>query len=401
MTLPIFPTRIERTAPPTAPQGWPLLRLGFRPFYLCAALYACLAVPVWAGVWLGLWQPPLAVAPLLWHAHDMLFGFAVAVIVGFLLTAGRAWTGLDTPRGAPLAALVLLWLAARVAAVSGPYGLYAVLDLALLPIVAVILLRLLLRAGNRRNLLLVGLLGLLAVANGGFHLAMLGVLVVPAMTFLHAGLALVVMVECVMAARVVPAFTMSATPGLRIPPRPRLDAWTLGVTALALAAWVAEAPAVASAALAALAAVLLAVRQAGWRPGATRHRPILWILHAACAWLPVGLALLAAAQLGVVAASAGVHALAVGATGGLVIGMVTRTARGHTGRPLLVGRAEVAAYGMVMAAALLRVALPIVPVASASFTLGAAALLWAAAFAVYLIVHAPWLLAPRADGMPG
>ena len=128
-----------------APLGWPLLRLGFRPFYLGAAAFAALAVPLWWALYIGLLSLPLVVAPLLWHAHEMLFGFAVAVIVGFLLTAGKAWTGLPTPRGAALGGLAALWLAARLAAFTGSYALYALLDVLLLPLVAAIFLRLLLR----------------------------------------------------------------------------------------------------------------------------------------------------------------------------------------------------------------------------------------------------------------
>jgi uncharacterized protein involved in response to NO len=128
--------------------GWPLLRLGFRPFYLGTALLACLSVPLWITVFLGHvpWQLP--VPPLLWHAHEMLFGFAAGVVVGFLLTAVKAWTGLETARGPLLGALALLWLAARLAALVAPYPVYAALDMALLPAAAAVLLRVLLKAGN-------------------------------------------------------------------------------------------------------------------------------------------------------------------------------------------------------------------------------------------------------------
>jgi len=122
-------------APVTAPRGWPLLRLGFRPFYLGAAAFAMLAVPLWIALLLGAMTLNLSVAPVLWHAHEMLFGFAAAVIVGFLLTAGKAWTGLATPRGGMLAALAMLWLAARLAAILAPYAVYAILDVLMLPLV--------------------------------------------------------------------------------------------------------------------------------------------------------------------------------------------------------------------------------------------------------------------------
>lgn len=404
--LPVSPSASTPAQAPraaAAPQGWPLLRLGFRPFYLAGALVACVSLPVWMAAFLGAVRLDMAVSPFLWHAHEMLFGFAVTVIVGFLLTAVKAWTGHPTPRGAVLGALALLWLAARIAAFTAPYAVYAVLDMLLIPVVALLLLRVLLQADNRRNLPLVGILFLLALANAMFHLSALGMVQVNPVQPLYAALALVVMVECVIAGRVVPFFTSSATPGLKIQMPQRQEMATLAMTALALLLWV-FAPAglgsVAGAALA-LAAVLQVARIVHWQPKVTLDRPILWILHLAYAWIPLGLALLALAQWGWVPTSAGVHALAVGATGGLVIGMLTRTARGHTGRPLQASRAEVLAYALVMAAAVLRV---LVPLASAqwyatSVVLAAAA--WTVAFGIYLVVFTPWLLRSRTDGKDG
>lgn len=391
MTIPI----VNPSRAPAAPAvGVPLLRLGFRPFYLGAATWAALAVPWWLALRAGAVPAP-AVTPLWWHAHEMLFGFAVAVIVGFLFTAGRAWTGLQTPRGLALGALALLWLAARVASLTGPAALYAALDLLLLPAVAAALGRVLWKAGNRRNLPLVGVLALLALANAGFHAAVAGWIGASPLAFLHAGLAGIVIVECVIAGRVVPAFTASAIPGVQATPQPRLAPAAMAATVAGLAAWVLRWP-VATPLLAA-AALLHVARIAGWHTRATLGRPILWILHAGYAFIPLGLALLAAAPW--LGASAGVHALAVGATGGLVIGMVTRTARGHTGRPLQASRGEVAAYALVLAAALMRsLAVPLLPSTVLLWTAGAA---WSAAFVLYLWRFAPWLVAPRADGKDG
>jgi uncharacterized protein involved in response to NO len=286
-----------------------------------------------------------------------------------------------------------------VAAVRAPYALYAALDIALLPLVAGLLTTVLLRAGNHRSLPLALMLLLLAVANGAFHLAALGLLNLPPLKALHAGLALVVMIECVMAGRVLPAFTLSATPGLKLKPQARLAPATLATTALGLTAWVFAPPGLLPAVLLGLAAVLHGCRLWGWQPLVTRGRPILWVLHAAYAWVPVGLALLALAQLGWLGVSAGVHALTVGATGGLIIGMVTRTARGHTGRPLRTSRAEVGAYALVLAAALLRTLAPLVM--APTVPLVAAALAWSSAFVIYLWVFTPWLLRTRLDGKDG
>ena len=380
-----------------------MLRLGFRPFYIAGALVACLSLPVWMAAFLGSAMLDTTVPALLWHAHEMLFGFAATIIVGFLLTAVKAWTGHATPRGPVLGALVVLWLAARMAAFTAPYAVYAALDVLLVPVVALLLLRVLVLADNRRNLPLMGILFLLALANSLFHLTVLGWVQMNPVQPLYAGLALIIMVECVIAGRVVPAFTNSATPGLKIQMPRRQEMATLGVTALGLLLWVfapAGLAAVAGAALA-LAAVLQVARIAQWKPQVTLRRPILWILHLSYAWIPVGLVLLALAACGLVPTSAGVHALAVGATGGLIIGMLTRTARGHTGRPLQASRAEVLAYVLVMAAAVLRV---LVPLASAQWYVTAvvlAAAAWSLAFGIYLVVFTPWLLRTRADGKDG
>ena len=396
-----LPIHTSAAGQPALPAGWPVLRLGFRPFYLGAAVFAGLAVPLWLALFLGWVSLDLGVAPLLWHAHEMLFGFGVAVIVGFLLTAGKAWTALPTPRGAALGALAGVWLAARLAPLVAPYAVYAALDVLLLPAVAAVLIHVLLRANNRRNLPLAGILIGLAVANAVFHLAVLGLLDLAPMRALHAALALIVMIECVMAGRVIPAFTNAVTPGLNLKIQPRIELITLALTALALTAWVFGAPAVITAGTFAAAAAAHLRRQGSWHPWVTRQRPILWILQAAYAWIPVGFALLAAAQLGWLSVSAGVHALAVGATGGLIIGMVTRTARGHTGRPLVASRAEVLAYALVMTAAVLRVLLPIVAPQWLVLSLLSAALAWSAGFALYLAVFTPWLVSTRLDGKDG
>lgn len=381
--------------------GWPLLRLGFRPFYLGAAGFACLAIPMWVLLFLGSTDRVPILPPLLWHAHEMLFGFAAAVIVGFLMTAGKAWTGLPTPRGGALAALVLVWLAARMAAWLAPYPVYAALDLLLLPLVATVLVRLLLRADNRRNLPLAGLLGLLTLANLAFHLAVLQYLSLPPVQALHAALALIVLIETVMAGRVIPAFTMGATPGLRIKVDPTREKATALASIAALAWWVFAPAHAAGALLLALAATLQVARLSAWKPWRTRGRPILWILHLSYAWIPVGFALLALNQLAWIGASTGIHALAVGATGGLIIGMVTRTARGHTGRPLQASQPEVAAYALVMFAALLRVLVPLVAPEYLVLSIIAAAGAWALAFALYLAQYTPWLLRARLDGKDG
>lgn len=396
--LPIFS---EVKAAAEKPQGWAFLRLGFRPFYVSAALAATVLVPLWLMMYLGYAPFEPAVPALLWHAHEMLFGFATAVIVGFLMTAGKNWTGLATPRGPVLGALALLWLAARLAAVGPSAGVYAALDVALLPIIAIIFASLLLRAKNHRNLPLAGLLLLLATVNGAFHLSANGLLDISPLSPLYAALGLITMIECVIAGRVIPAFTMSANPGLRLVASVTVERLALGLSAVGLLLWVVAAPKAFTAVVLLAASVAQGKRMLGWRTALTLKKPILWILHVAYAWVPVGLALLAAGQMGWVATSVGVHALALGATGGLIIGMMTRTARGHTGRPLQVSGAEVAMYGLVMLAAISRVVGALLPAAVYPMALMLAATAWSLAFLLYLVQFTPWLLRTRLDGKDG
>jgi uncharacterized protein involved in response to NO len=382
----------------------PLLRLGFRPFYIGAALFAVLSIALWILVIRGGLPWPAStgpLAPVAWHGHEMVFGFASAVIIGFLFTAAKNWTQLQTPRGAGLGALVLLWAAARIAALTGPYALYFLLDVALLPLVVGVLIRLLFKAGNTRNLPLAALLLVLATLNLVFHLSVLGVLHIAPVQALHGALAVIVMVECIMAGRVIPNFTMSATPGLKIAPSPRLEIAALVTTVLALTAWAVQAPAWLAAPALLAAAALHGYRQWRWCPWQTFARPILWVLHGAYAWIAVGLALLAVSVMGQVSTSAGIHALAVGATGGLIMGMMTRTARGHTGRTLQASAPEVGAYVLISVAAVVRVFVPLLAPSTYTWALTVSAVAWCLAFTLYLAVYTPWLLQARLDGKDG
>ena len=396
MSLPIIGSSV--TSPP--PDGMPWLRLAFRPFYLGAALLATLVVPIWVAVFLGAfkWAPPAI--GLHWHAHEMVFGFAIAVIVGFLMTAGKTWTGLATPRGPTLGFLILLWLSARVASLVAPYEVFAVLDLALLPIVGLIFLRLLIRSRNWRNVPLALILLLLSLVNLSFHLSATGVVDIAPMRSLYAGLGFVVMVECVIAGRVVPFFTATAL-NIKIEPMIWLERTVLAATALGLILWVSGQFGSLAVIALGLASVLNFTRQVRWHPLATLGRPIVWILHFSYFWLSVGLSLLALAQIGWITTSHGVHALAVGATGGLIMGMMTRTSRGHTGRALQVDTLEIAAYLLIMLAAVLRVLLPMASPSTYAFALVGSALAWSAAFLLFLWRYTPWLMSTRADGKDG
>jgi len=386
--------------PQAAPAGFALFALGFRPFYLLASVFAALSVPLWALQFSGLLGHAYLAGPI-WHAHEMLFGFTLAVIVGFLFTAGRNWTNLPTPTGWKLAALAALWVAARVLVLT-PYALAAAIANVAFPLAAAISLAVpFVKAGSRRNYFFIGLLALLALAVGCVHLAQFGVDVVPGWLGIQVALDVVLFILAVMGGRVIPMFTNNGVPGAGA----SRNAWAekaalggvlalLAVDAVGLHGWP-------LAVLAATAGAAHAWRWALWRPWRTLRAPLVWVLHLAYLWVPVHLLLRALAEAGWLMPSLATHALTVGAVGGLVIGMMTRTARGHTGRPLKADRFEVACYLLVAAAAAVRVILPLIAPSQIVHAALASALLWSAGFGLYAVRYWPVLSRPRLDGRPG
>lgn len=387
---------IEESASTSRPAFAPWA-LGFRPFYLLAAAFAAVSVPAWLASYYGIGGMQVSLA---WHIHEMVFGFAVAVVVGFLYTAGRNWTGLWTPRGRSLAAIALLWVAGRIAMFTGGPVLGAVVDLAFLPVAAWPLYRVLERSGNTRNMILVGLLAMLFIANVTFHVADLGWIALSPLAPVYAAIIVIVVIETVIGGRIIPNFTANAVPGTKTVTDPSLEKTVLALTAVAGLAWAIGIDGWAGSIISSAAAAAQARRMAGWKPLVTLHNPLLWILHASYAWIPVGFLLLAFAQLELAPYSAAVHALGVGAIAGLIIGMITRTALGHTGRPLKSGRAETAMYVLIQLGVILRVAASLVP-SMRDVALIAAGACWSAAFIAYLATYTPYLLRARIDGREG
>ncbi|WP_420474960.1 NnrS family protein [Noviherbaspirillum sp. ST9] len=376
----------------------PVFRLGFRPFYLLAALFAALSVPLWIARYFGNFGM-LAHVDLNWHMHEMVFGFAIAVIIGFLFTAGRNWTGLWTPRRGHLAALAGLWIAGRVAMLFAPPIVAAVVDLLFLPLAAYPIYRVLQRTGNKRNMFLVGLLALLTLVNVCFHASATGLLQISSIAPIQAAILIIVMIETVIGGRVIPGFTANAVQGAKPIMNEKRDKITIALTALAALAWIGHLPGPLAGSIAIAAAVAQATRVLGWMPHVTLRKPILWILHLSYAWIPVGFLMLGLAAWGMTTSSAAFHVLTIGSMAGLIIGMITRTALGHTGRPLDAGKSEFAMYVLIQLGVVARV------LAAANLMrpemLVAAAACWSIAFVLYVVVYAPYLLSPRVDGREG
>lgn len=386
--------------PRPAPKGFALWALGFRPFYFLASVFAAVSVALWSLQFSGrLPQPYLSGA--VWHAHEMLFGFTLAVIVGFLFTAGRNWSNRPTPTGGRLAALAALWLAARVLVLT-PFGWAAAAANVAFPLAAAAALAVpFWQARNRRNYFFVALLVLFALAAGSIHLAQLGVVSLPPWVGVQVALDAVLFILAVMGGRVIPMFTNNGVPGAQARRAAGVDKASLGLVLGLLAADAAGLRGAPVAALAAAACLAHAARWVLWQPVKTLRVPLVWVLHLAYAWIPVHLLLRALAEAGVVAPSAATHALTVGAVGGLVIGMVTRTAKGHTGRVLRADAWDTACYGLVLCAAVVRVALPLAAPALTLDAIVGSAALWSAGFGLYAVRYWPVLSRPRLDGRPG
>ena len=380
------------------------LRLGFRPFYLLAGLYALISIPLWIAIYSGYLAPAGYYPATLWHAHEMVYGYAIAVLVGFLFTAVPNWTGRLTPTGWSLALFALLWLAGRgvMFIKTLPAPLIALIDTAFLVCAGIALLIPLLKAKNYRNLGVVGIVFGLAASNSVFHLAILELVDYSAATALLLGLALVVLMMIIMGGRVIPAFTANALPGSTAQRNMRYETPAI-VAAVVLVICIAFpvlhhfAPP-----LMIVTGGLNALRIKSWDTLSTLRTPILWILHVGYMWIIVGLLLAgASAFTPLIPRNAAIHALSTGAIASLTLGMMTRTALGHSGRPLKLSPSITWSYVMINLAALLRVSGVMLSPDLQKYSLLAAATAWALAFLIFIIVYLPIFFRARIDGKPG
>lgn len=383
-------------------QGPALLSAGFRPFFLLAGLAAAVAIPLWLLTFAGIDRLPSAFPPLVWHVHEMVFGFGLATVAGFLFTAVPNWTGRMPLQGQALGWLVGLWALGRAAVFcSGWTGeaVAAPLDLAFPLALAAVMGREILAGRNWRNLPILGALGVLLAADVWSHLGVLGLAVDP-QSGNRLGVAVLVMLISLMGGRLIPSFTRNwlarMTPASRMPaPFGALDRVALGVVALTLLTWVVT-PEAAGTAWAALAAgALLLVRLARWQGWRTWREGLLLVLHLGYVWLAGGFLLLGVAGLTRwwTAANA-VHGLTVGAIGTMTLAVMTRATLGHTGRALHAGPGTGAAYALVSLAALLRLGAPFAGDA-ALLLLALAAAAWSGAFGLFVALYLRPLARPR------
>jgi uncharacterized protein involved in response to NO len=378
--------------------------LGFRPFFLLAAIFAVVTMADWLLMYLGGGEVESYYGGIDRHPHEMIFGYTAAVVAGFLLTAVRNWTNTPTASGVALAALAGLWLAGRVVPFFPgvlPPAFIAVIDLAFLPVLAGVLAVPLIRAGKKMNLIFVPILLVLAAANLLVHLQESGYAAASARPGIFFGLDLIVLVIVIVGGRVIPFFTERALAGATVQRRVVIE-WLAPASALAFAiADLAVTNSLIAGACAALAAIVNGVRLLGWHDHRVWRVPLLWVLHLGYAWIVVGFFLRALAALGAVAPEYTIHAFTVGGIGVLTLGMMARVSLGHTGRPLAAAAPVAFAFVLINIAAFVRGVLPIVMPEFFSRLIALAGGLWIAAFAIFIVVYAPILAAPRIDGQPG
>ncbi|GAA0327700.1 NnrS family protein [Sphingomonas oligophenolica] len=383
-----------------------LFRGSFRPFFLGGALWALVVLVLFICALSATITLPTAFDTIAWHRHEMLFGYLGAVIAGFLLTAIPNWTGRLPIAGAPLAALAGLWLAGRIAIlcsalVGAPIA--AVLDVGFLLTLAFVAGREVLAAHNR-NLPVVGMVLLLAVASGLDHAEAMGAPLPPGLGYRFA-VGLIVMMIGLIGGRIIPSFTRNwlAKQGAAgsLPGQPgRFDVAALAMTALALIGWVVMPDATTSGYALLVAGAVQIVRLALWQGVRTVREPIVLILHIAYLWIPIGLVLLGLSIVsGAFQASAALHALTAGAMAGMTLAVMTRATRGHTGRDLVAGPMTIAVYILITLAAAIRVAAPILPI-SYMAAIHLAATAWIGAFVLFVIAYGPMLAMARPDGKP-
>lgn len=387
--------------------GPPILRLGFRPFFLVAGIFAIISMAIWTASYSFSYNFNFSgIPPHLWHAHEMLFGYAMAVVAGFLLTAIKNWTGEEVLRGKALAFLLMLWLIARVMPLSGfsmPIEIIAAADVAFLLSLSIACLLPVLKVKQYKQLGIIAKLFLLMACNVLFYLGLLGVVEQGVQWGLYSALYMIIALILVMMRRVMPMFIKNGIDGeVELKNREWLDYSSL---VLLVVLWISDVftdyqQVVAIAAI--LLAVLHSIRLLGWYSNKIWQKPLVWVLVVAYAFLIIGFALIAASVYLNVSPFLSVHAFTIGGIGLITIGMMSRVSLGHTGRSVFEPPRQIF-WGLlaVFLAAVVRVVFPLLNMDLYHHWILISQLLWIIGFTIFVYVYAPMLLKARVDGKNG
>ncbi|MDQ6987707.1 MAG: NnrS family protein [Mariprofundaceae bacterium] len=396
---------------PETPEGnandFALFRLGFRPFFLAGGIFSVIVMAIWmADLVAGMNIIPANTSPMFWHAHEMIYGYALAIIAGFLLTAVKNWTGIQTLHGTALKLLLLCWLLARIAAlIPGPNALLAaiVLDNVFIALLAIALSVPVIRAKLWKNMAVISKVYFLLIGNIVYALGLLGIFADGQRIGIFIGLYMILSLILVLSRRVIPMFIERGV-GYQVSLQNHL--WVdisgfLLFLAFAICDIFLAQPAL-TAWLAATLFILHSIRLYGWHTHGIWKKPLLWVLYLAYAWIILGFGLKFAAFMVGIPSSLALHAFAVGGIGMMTLGMISRVSLGHTGRNIMQPPSALAPiFCMLFVAAWIRVLFPLLFSGHYLLWIGLSQALWIAAFAWFVYIYAPILIRPRLDGRWG
>ena len=390
------------------PRTPPLFRLAFRPFFLAGAAFSAIAMAWWIWLWLNPmpWTP--YGGPIWWHAHEMIFGFAVAIVVGFLLTAVQTWTNVPGLKGIPLLLLFTLWLTGRLllaADLALPPLLIAVVDVCFLLCAAIAMAYPVLRVKQWRNLIFVPILIILALLNATSHWGILKLENTTAMRAMHGAVMLITLMVAIIGGRVIPMFTANGTGTQKVLPIKWLEAASLiSLVIVTLASFIGynTLPPLVFTLLFSITALFNSWRFIRWGFWRCWRAPLLWSLHLSYAFLPLGLIAMALYSAGWLPnGSAALHSFSTGAIGGMILAMIARVSLGHTGRALQPPALMTIAFTLIILAAAIRVLIPGYFPALYGWGIGIAGISWVIAYVLFCYCYGAMLCSPRADGKPG
>lgn len=389
--------QLEQAKPDKTP---PILRLGFRPFFYLAGLSGTLLIITWIYSFYSGFSPSPHYNSTLWHAHEMVFGYTTAAIAGFLLTAVKNWTGMQTLRGYWLGEIVTLWLAARILPFLDIHPLFAAsVSVAFFPFLAVAIGRPLIKSNNKANWLFIPAILLIGTGDLLFQLSILGLMDFPPMFGIYLSLHFIIVLIVLMGGRVIPFFISRST-STDIAP---LSKTTEILTYTSLTLWLVfsvliHPGKILMAIFAGFAAIMQIYRLWNWHVKKLWSVPMLWILYVGYCWIAIGLLLQAINPMFPSLPSISIHALTTGAIGMITLGMMSRVSLGHTGRQINHTRLMLIAFSLIALTPVIRVLWPLLFIEHYLHTIMVSGTLWIAAFMLFTLVYTPILWKARIDG---
>ncbi len=381
-----------------------LFNLGFRPFFLFGSTYAAISIFVWVQVYSGQSDQTFSfVSPLTWHAHEMIFGYAMAIIAGFLLTAAKNWTGVPTINGWPLFLLLLCWLLARILSFFDLFIWQAVFDnLYLLGLVIALVLPII-KSKHWKSLGIVIKIFLILGSNIVFYLGTTGQIEDGERIGLYSGLYLVISLVLMLSRRVMPMFIQN---GVGYPVELTNRAWLdRACLILFLIFWIAEVSipnGKIATLLAAILFILHSIRISGWYTHGIFKQPLLWSIYFAYGFLILGFLIKALAGITDISPNLAVHAFTYGGIGMMTMAMMSRVARGHTGRNIYEpSKALFWMFVTLFSGAIIRVILPLIDNSHYMLWIKWSHVHWLIAFGIFVFLYIPILISPRVDSKPG